>query len=377
MIVFITLGYVVLLVILVKLKIVKPTIGWKLSPLFFMLVCFIVLAVPMQWGAPSGPVNVFRYVIEIVPNVSGEVVDVSVKPYKPLKKGDVLFQIDKRPFQAEVDRLAAAVAEAEQKVLQLKAAFNTATANFDQVTAERDLAQSNYQRVDAIRKNESAAVSERDVDVARQSLVAAEAAVRAAESTKAEASLASEAEIDGQNTTVAQLKAQLELAELNLQWTTVRAPADGYVMQLALRPGQRVSQVPAGSTIAFVEQDRTRLAVGIRQFQLRHVKPGQPAEIAFKLYPGQTFSARVESVIQMNSSGQVEVTGVLSDLEEMLASQRPYGVILTLDDDAIDIAELPGGAIGVADVYTDRASMTHIIRRIELHMKSWLNFIIP
>lgn len=50
----------------------------------------------------------------------------------------------------------------------------------------------------------------------------------------------------------------------------------------------------------------------------------------------------------MNSAGQVEVTGVLSDLEDMLNSKRPYGVILTLDDDAIDVADLPGGAIGIA-----------------------------
>ena len=79
----------------------------------------------------------------------------------------------------------------------------------------------------------------------------------------------------------------------------------------------------------------------------------------------------------MNSSGQIEVSGVLTDLEDMLTSKRPYAVILTLDDDLIDIADLPGGAIGIADVYTDQAKMTHIIRRIELHMKSWLNYIIP
>jgi multidrug resistance efflux pump len=377
MIVFLVLCYAALLFVLVKLKIIKLTIGWKLSPLFFMLVCFVLLVVPMQWGAPSGPVNVFRYVIEVVPNVSGEVVDVQVDPDKSLKKGDVLYQIDKRPFQTEVDRLTAAVAEAEQNVLQLEAAFNTATANLDQVIADRDLANLNYRRSETIRKDNPAAISERSLDVARQSLVAAEAVVRAAESTKTEARLAFEAEIDGQNTTVAQLNAQLKLAQLELEWTTVRAPANGYVMQLALRPGQRVSQTPGQSSIAFVEQDRTRLAVGIKQFQLRHVKPGQPAEIAFKLYPGQTFSARVESVIPMNSSGQVKVTGVLSDLEDKLTSKRLYGVILTLDDDAIDITELPGGAIGTADIYTERAKMTHVIRHIELRIKGWLNYVIP
>ncbi|MEK6247740.1 MAG: hypothetical protein N2C12_06135, partial [Planctomycetales bacterium] len=72
MIVFLTLCYGVLLLIVSRLKGIKLTIGWKLSPLLFLLVCFVVLAVPMQWGAPSGNVNVFRYVIEISPNVSGE-----------------------------------------------------------------------------------------------------------------------------------------------------------------------------------------------------------------------------------------------------------------------------------------------------------------
>jgi hypothetical protein len=131
MIVFLTLCYGVLLVIVSRLKGINLTMGWKLSPLLFLLVCFMGLAVPMQWGAPSGPIKVYRYVIEIIPNVSGEVVDVSVKPLEPLKKGDVLFQIDRRPFEAEVNRLAAAVAEAQQKVLQLEAVFNTAAANVD------------------------------------------------------------------------------------------------------------------------------------------------------------------------------------------------------------------------------------------------------
>jgi multidrug resistance efflux pump len=328
----------------------------------------------MRWGAPSGPIKVYRYVIEIIPNVSGEVVDVPVEPLEPLKKGDVLFQIDKRPFEAEVNRLAAALAEAQQKVLQLEAVFKTAAANVDLEIAERDLAKSNYERAEEIRKTNAAAVSEHSIDVARHSLAAAEADLRVDESIKTEARLAFESEIDGQNTTVVQLKAQLELAQLNLQWTTVRAPADGYVMHLALRPGQRVGQ---SSVLAFVEKDSSRLAVGIRQFQLRYVKPGQSAEIAFKLYPGRTFSAQVDSVIPMNSMGQALASGVLSDLEDRLSSERPYGVILTLDDDAIDVTELPGGAIGTADIYTDRARMTHVIRHIELRMKGWLNYVIP
>ncbi len=52
-------------------------------------------------------------------------------------------------------------------------------------------------------------------------------------------------------------------------------------------------------------------------------------------------------------------------------------MILTLDDAAIDITELPGGAIGTADIFTNRARITHVIRHIELRMKGWMNYVIP
>jgi hypothetical protein len=76
----------------------------------------------------------------------------------------------------------------------------------------------------------------------------------------------------------------------------------------------------------------------------------------------------------MNVTGQIQASGELS---VVLATQRPYWVVLTLDDDSIDVADLPGGAIGIADVYTDKANFTHVIRHVELRMKSWLNYIVP
>ena len=58
MIAFLTLIYVAALVVLVKMKFIKLNLGWKLSPILFNLACLVVLVVPLQWGAPSGEVNV-------------------------------------------------------------------------------------------------------------------------------------------------------------------------------------------------------------------------------------------------------------------------------------------------------------------------------
>ena len=128
MIVFLTLCYVGLLAVLVKIGIIKLNLFWKISPVLWMLLLFIVLFIPMQWGAPGGPVNVFQYVIEIIPNVSGEVVEVPVVPQKFLNKDDVLFRIDPVPFQAKVDQLSAQLAAAIQNVEELQESAKAATA---------------------------------------------------------------------------------------------------------------------------------------------------------------------------------------------------------------------------------------------------------
>ena len=94
-------------------------------PLFVIMV---VLIFPMQWGAPSGMVNVYQPVVEIVPNVSGDVKEVLARPLEPIKKGGVLFTIDPSPFQLEVDRYEAALKEAEQAAKMLPADLETAEA---------------------------------------------------------------------------------------------------------------------------------------------------------------------------------------------------------------------------------------------------------
>ena len=75
----------------------------------------------------AGDVQVFNYVVEIIPNVSGEVTEVPVEGGAPIEKGDVLFQIDRRPFQAEVDRLEAALKEEKQAALILETDLAAAT----------------------------------------------------------------------------------------------------------------------------------------------------------------------------------------------------------------------------------------------------------
>src|SRR5262245_25376422 len=116
MIVFLLVSYLVILFTLVKLKVVPLNLFWKLSPIVVLLVLTIALFIPMQWGAPQGPLMVVRHSVSIVPDVAGEVIDVPVEPNRPLKAGDVLFRIDPTPYESQLHALEAQFKLQEQRL---------------------------------------------------------------------------------------------------------------------------------------------------------------------------------------------------------------------------------------------------------------------
>ncbi len=280
-----------------------------------MVLLFLVLFVPMQWGAPSGAVRMYQVVIEIIPNVTGEVVEVPVKALTPVKKDEVLFRIDPEQYQA--------------KVHQLEALLN--------------LSRANLARAQEIM----------DTGLGRQ------------------------LDVDIYTAEVSSYEAQLRNARWELDRTEIRAPSDGKVVALMLRPGQRVGSLAVRSWMAFVEDGSRKLVVGIPQSRLRHVQKGQPAEIVLRLYPGKVFKATVGEIIDINAAAQLQATGILPQAPTMRDLPLPYGVELVLDDEDLKLGTIPGGAIGTAAIYTESVAATHIIRKVMVRMEAWMNYLKP
>lgn len=163
--------YIGILALFVWLRFIPFNAFWKISPVLVLLLLLVGLFIPMGWGAPQGPTGVVRNSVQIILAVSGDVVDVPVVANTPLKQGDVLFRIDPTTYQAQVDALDAKLKFAELRLSQF----------------------SQLQRAD----------SGRAFDVQQR-----------------------QSDVD-------ELRAQLEGAKWNLDKTTVRAPADGYVTNLA------------------------------------------------------------------------------------------------------------------------------------------------
>lgn len=304
--------YLAILFLLVKLHVVRFNLFWKASPFLVFVLLLVGLFIPMGWGAPSGPAIIGRMSVAIVPDVAGEVIEVPVQPNAPLRAGDTLFRIDPRPFQSQVSALEAQLSFAQLRLQQM----------------------GELQRAQAGRAFD----------------------------------------VEQRQSEVQQLQAELDGARWNLEKTTVRAPADGYVTNLALRTGARVSSLPLAPVMAFIDTSSTIGVIEIQQIDARYIAPGQRVELALKFLPGRIVTGRVEAVLQAISTGQVAVSGQAAN--PRIVQSAPFVVRVTLDDAAL-AASLPAGSTGTAAIFTEHVTMAHVIRRVLLRQQAILNYILP
>src|SRR6202012_6054063 len=97
-------------------------------------------------------------------------------------------------------------------------------------------------------------------------------------------------DVEQRQAEVDQLSGQFEGAQWNLDKTVVRAPAEGYVTNLALRKGARVTNLPLAPVMAFIDTSATVIGVEIPQIDARFISPGQPVELTFKFAPGRIYT---------------------------------------------------------------------------------------
>ena len=373
MIAFLTLIYVALLFVLIKIKVLPNSSMVWLSTIIWIVVLFIFLFIPMQWGAPAGPARVLTRAVQIVPNVSGQVAEIAARANVPLKKGDLLFRIDPEPFVIAEDLAKASLVRIQAQALQDKDALANAEAQLKQMQAAQTLAQARYD--DDAKLVQSGAISENRLEKREADLDRANGAVDQANATVSQAQTELGAVTEsGVVAKVAEAQAQLDQVRWNLEQTDVRAPADGFVTNLALAVGLRVTNMPFAPSMLFIDTSEKILIAEIHQIYLRHVQPGQEVEIAFKTRPGEMVTGKVETTINMTSQGQAIVSGTLSATGSVQA--EPFFVRIALDD-AVGSDLLLPGVVGTATIYTDSVAATHVIRKVMIRMEGILNYLNP
>ena len=333
----------------------------------FMLVMILNYNHPFTSNA-----RIYFTVTPVLPTVSGRVIDVPVQPNMPLKEGDVLFRIDPRPYQYAVDQKKALLVDAEQNVLQLKTKLDQATAETQKANVQVERTRIEFERQKTL--VEKQAVAQAALDTATRNFDAAKEALASAAAQEENARLAYSANIDGVNTAVARLRAELADAQYDLDQTVTTAPGNGFVTQLALRPGMYVVPAPLRPVMVFVNTDKTDRTLGaaFQQNSLQRVKAGDEAEIAFDAVPGRVFKGKVRSLVNAIAAGEYQATGTLADVDE-----RKIGRALALIDIVDDTSgyQIPLGAAAQVAIYTEHWEEVSLLRKILLRMRSWENYV--
>jgi hypothetical protein len=182
------------------------------------------------------------------------------------------------------------------------------------------------------------------------------------------------AQVGGQFAQVAQINAQLESAQWNLDQTTTRSPCDCYVINLQLRPGGFVAGLPLNPVMSLVEVDGAVVAF-YAQNELTRVEPGDEAEFALDTYPGRIIKGKVDSVVWAMGQGQLPPSGTIP--MSTLANQPPGQFAVKFDLAERDRALfLAAGAVGDAAIYTQHLEFLHLIRKVILRVGSYTNYLI-
>ncbi|EMM2468291.1 HlyD family secretion protein [Raoultella ornithinolytica] len=334
------------------------------------------LILGMNYNFPYTDIGkqVFR-TVPVVSQTRGRVMSVPVQPNQMLHKGDVLFTLDPTPFQAQVDDLTAQVKAASQDALSLNAALNSAQADLQKAVALRDRAQREYARFQA--GHDKGAFSDQMVDTRRQSWKADEAAVAAAQASVVQAHNNLNSVVNGENTKVASLLAQLRAAEFKLENTVVRAPSDGYVSTVGLRPGTMSTALGLKPVMTFVptgEADKREFVAAFRQNSLQRLEKGEQAELLFPAVPGTVFHAEVTEVLPAIGESQFQGQGTLLTTRDLDTRGRAL-VVFRVTDTRLQNYHLPQGTDVEAAVYSDHLEHLSLIRKILIRMKSWENYL--
>jgi multidrug resistance efflux pump len=408
-------------VIFFRLRLLKFNILWAFVTVLVGVHLLLIFVIGLRFVTPySTDAKIIQHTIQLIPRLPEPtlVTQVYAQPNVPVKKGDKLFQFDRRPYEFKVNAVKAQLAAAEQHVLELKAQLEAATSTVAQAKAQRNaakaaleaaigataeakskrqLAQDIFNISQVLHKDDSGAISKLHLDRDRQGLATADGAVNVARANEDQARVAFQetapaaiqiavaneqkaylaytSQIDGENTTVALLKANLAEAQYYLDQTTMRAPEDGYIINLQVQPGMVAGIVRYGAIATFIVDKGRYLLANYNQENLKWVEPGQAVEFACDLYPGQIFKGKVQAIWRGSGRGQMLPSGELPTFNPAPPGpQGQFAVQIILDDP--DQSMFPIGAQGAAAIYTTEGAWA-ALRRIGIRGRTWLNWLYP
>ena len=227
----------------------------------------------------------------VAAHVSGQILQLPIKDNQRVKRGDLLFVVDPRPYKLALDAARTRLHLTEIEIKTLRDTIKAAEAQLAQRKADAANVKQYLDRIVPLRERDF--VTDNEVAEARNKLKAAQAGVAAATSEleKAQDALGVLGDV---NQRIRAAQEAIEDAQLNYDYSFVRAPFDGYVTNLNIAEGQYAN---VGQPVLTLIDNRNWYVLAyFREDLLDRIRPGMAADVSLLSYPGKLFHGEVEGI---------------------------------------------------------------------------------
>jgi len=318
--------------------------------------------------------RIHALVVPVAPRVSGHVVEVGVRLHSLVDRDDMLFQIDRRPFELAVRSAEASLDQTTQELGVQGASVKSAAGRLGVARAQLDRAQRSYDRTQKILDTNPGALSLADKDRSETALAQALERVSSADADLEKA----QRQVGVEGPENAQLRLAItgvEQAHLELEFTTVRAPSRGAIENFNIDVGHYAQ---AGQPLAtFVSSHDVWIQADMRENNLGHIEEGDPVEFVLDSAPGRVFTGKVRSVGYGVSAGPASNRGDLPTVGSTsgwLREPQRFPVIVDFDPAAVSGLLRIGGQVDVI-VYTGERTLLNPLGRLSIRIRSWLSYV--
>ncbi len=294
--------------------------------------------------------QICRQIVPVHSRVQGYIKEIRFKEFEPVRKGDTLVIIDDADLRLQVARAKADFANAEAGRGVADRTVGVASANVSVTEASvaeakvlMDNAATDLERY--TRLLEQDAVTRQQYDAVKTDYEARKARYEMlARQRSATTSVVAETRgrIAQNDAGVELAKALLETAELNLSYTVITAPCDGYTSRKEIQVGQLVQ--PGQTLLDIVDSGEVWITANYKETQMAHIEPGAEVDIKVDAIPGIVFTGKVESLSSATGAALSLLPQDNSAGNFVKVRQRiPVRIEFTADNDAADIARLRAG----------------------------------
>jgi multidrug resistance efflux pump len=363
-----------------KLKLIPWNFNTQVVVFSLPIFGSIALILSLNYFCPiTSDVKVGNRSVDITSQTLGKVKKVYVKTNQEVQKGDTLFTLDPVPFEQEIRSLEAQISNMKSTVSSYNSDIDATQKNISSLQAQLNLSNKRIKQYQEL--VDAGAANRFDLEQAIMTSQDLESRINAVRAQQSSLKTKYYSTHNGENASIAELKAKLEQAKWNLSQTVVLAPTDGLIPNVQLNEGAMMA--PFRSAFVLIQKQQSVIAF-YSQNELEAVKNGNEVELALKTAPGKVVKAKLEYVVDATSQGIMNnaggmigangsTAGIPNTARELPETDGKLIAKFVLDEAG---QALTVGARGTAVIYSDNLKALHLIRKVMVRVNSKLNYLI-